>query len=86
MSNKDDELTTLLVSNIELIGTRLDLINERMERMLKRVESLETDNLPLNDVNLLKQAVEEIQQEYEAPATRFTFHVPSVFNKKGAKQ
>ena len=70
------ELLTMLVSNIEVIGQRLDLIQDQIDLLTKKVPSSTAD-----DIRLLKCVVLEIQETIStAPASRFTYHALTCFN------
>lgn len=79
------DTNTLIVSNLELIGQRLDLVVQSVDALMKRVEMLEIDTPVGEDIRILKCAVEEIQQKAVAPAVEYVYHMSSVFNKEDSQ-
>ena len=86
MNPKEAELMKLVTDNIQLIIKRMDLISTNVENLLKRVESIEVETDTSEQVRVIKCAVEELQEQYEAPANKFVYHMASVFGRKGEKQ
>jgi len=86
MNEKEAELMKLVTDNITLIGERIELLNKNIANLLSRVEVIEAETDTSEQVRVIKCAVEELQEQYEAPANKFVYHMASVFGRKGAKQ
>ena len=86
MNEKEAELMKLVTDNIQLITKRMEGISKNIENLLKRVETIEAETDTSEQVRVIKCAVEELQEQYEAPANKFVYHMASVFGRKGVTE